>query len=300
MHTKAKNWGTKMSKFTYNEVVSDGVLRENKANIEISVGHSNFLLNCSTPKEFYSRIGGAYSEYCTRFDAMKPGKKILDVGVGRGDSSVFLAELGHNVHSVEPSPDLCEIICAAAGKFKLSITVHQTVGEYINNIEEDDFDIVCFNASLHHCDDPLLALRNCYQKLRPGGRIYLLNETILKPYRSEKGYQLLLQKYPEKMGHYGGNEHAYHVGKYKSLVKQVGFKNLAVTSATIETDTLLSIEHKVSRKFPDGTRVWSPMKAFVAINWFFIRTLLLKLPIFSKLILHSSMVQVQFEAKKPE
>ena len=118
MHTKAKNWGTKMSKFTYNEVVSDGVLRENKANIEISVGHSNFLLNCSTPKEFYSRIGGAYSEYCTRFDAMKPGKKILDVGVGRGDSSVFLAEL--------------DITCIVSNRVQICVKLYVRLPENLN------------------------------------------------------------------------------------------------------------------------------------------------------------------------
>jgi SAM-dependent methyltransferase len=288
-----------MTIFTYESHLSSGVSAENEANKDISKHLAATITNCLSPIEFYSRIDGPFWEYKAIFSSINSPKKILDVGAGRGDSSIYLAELGHNVHSVEPSPDLCEIICAAAGKFKLSITVHQTVGEYINNIEEDDFDIVCFNASLHHCDDPLLALRNCYQKLRPGGRIYLLNETILKPYRSEKGYQLLLQKYPEKMGHYGGNEHAYHCWKYKSLIRQAGFTKVALTSAINETDTLLSIEHKVSRKWPNGTRIWGPTKAFIAINWFFIRTLLLKTPIISQILLHSSMVQAQFKARKP-
>lgn len=289
-----------MTIIRYNHALSNGVLEENKANTQIAFGHYSNLDNLGAPEDFYSRIDGPYPEYFARFEALSPPQKILDIGVGRGDSSIYLAELGHTVHSVEPSPDLCNIIDMAAKKFKLSITIHETVGEHIDKIAENNFDIICFNASLHHCDDPSLALAHCFQKLRPGGRIFLLNETILKPYMSEKRYEFLLEHYPEKMGHYGGNEHAYHVRKYKSFVKQAGFKNLVLTSALIETDTLQSIEHKVSRKMPNGTRVWSPMKAFFAINWFFIRSFVLYVPIISKLILNSSMVQVQFEANKPQ
>jgi len=288
-----------MTIFTYESHLSSGVSAENEANKDISKHLAATITNCLSPIEFYSRIDGPFWEYKAIFSSINSPKKILDVGAGRGDSSIYLAELGHNVHAVEPSPELCRIISSAAEKFQLTVIIHQNVGEKIDAINEDEFDFVLFNASLHHCDDPKLVLDLCFKKLRRGGTIFMFNETILKPYMTERYYNFLLEKYPEKMGHYGGNEHAYHCWKYKSLIRQAGFTKVALTSAINETDTLLSIEHKVSRKWPNGTRIWGPTKAFIAINWFFIRTLLLKTPIISQILLHSSMVQAQFKARKP-
>ena len=162
-------------------------------------------------------------EFDARTKEFKTPLKILDVGCGRGESAILLAMKGHEVHAVEPCLPLCEIIQSISHRFSLSLKVYQGIGETLDQVKENAFDLCIFNASLHHCDDPLQALKHCHHRLKAGGKILLLNEPILKFYRSKKWYHEALQKFPEQMGHYGGNEHIYYYREYVNLLKQSGF-----------------------------------------------------------------------------
>jgi SAM-dependent methyltransferase len=162
-------------------------------------------------------------EFEARTKEFKAPLKILDVGCGRGESAVLLAMKGHEVHAVEPCLPLCEIIQSISQRFSLPLKVYQGIGETLDQLEEGAFDLCIFNASLHHCDEPSQALKHCHNKLKKGGKILLLNEPILKFYRSKKWYHEALEKFPEQMGHYGGNEHIYYYGEYINLLRRSGF-----------------------------------------------------------------------------
>lgn len=153
--------------------------------------------------------------------------KILDIGVGLGESSVFLALNNFEVFALEPSEACCKIIKSVSDKFDLKINVIQGVAEDVGKLKTL-FDVVIFNASLHHCDDPCLALNESRKILVKGGKVFLVNENFLRPWISEEKYQKLLVSNPVKMGHYGGNEHAYSNVKYNNfLIKTFGnCKNL--------------------------------------------------------------------------
>ena len=101
------------------------------------------------------------------------------------------------------------------------------MAEDITNIRNNEyFDEIIFNASLHHCDSPIKALESAYSVLRPGGGLWLVNESFLRPWVSEQMYQNMLISDPVKMGHYGGNEHAYHNYKYERLLEDAGFNTV--------------------------------------------------------------------------
>ncbi|HBG04316.1 MAG TPA: hypothetical protein DDY22_01885 [Geobacter sp.] len=40
-----------------------------------------------------------------------------------------------------------------------------------STLSEQQFDYILFNSSLHHCDDPVKALRAAFRLLKPGGEI---------------------------------------------------------------------------------------------------------------------------------
>jgi len=109
-------------------------------------------------------------EFVKKVDSKGLGK-ILDIGFGRGQTSLYLAHMGHEVHALEPSPLHCEILEKACEKYQLPIAIYIGGGEDIEQIPSEDFDLCIFNSSLHHCDDPMKALKACLKKLKPGGKV---------------------------------------------------------------------------------------------------------------------------------
>jgi SAM-dependent methyltransferase len=165
-------------------------------------------------------------EFIERLRNRSLPSKILDIGVGGGHSSIYLASQGHQVSSVEPSYLLCRHIAYASNKFKLPLDIYNCTAEAVDRIPARDFDICIFNSSLHHCDEPVKALKNGHSVLKENGSVLVLNELLLKFYKSRKSFHDALLNDPIRMGHYGGNEHAYSYSEYKKLLKKAGFSDI--------------------------------------------------------------------------
>lgn len=212
----------------FSKNLSRGVQLEVDALKSMADEHMDILEEC-TSLEKYITYSNAPIQYQFALERLlDKNAKILDIGVGRGESSLYLAGLGFNVFAVEPSADFCSLIEKACNKYKVNVTICQGVAEDLEMIEERDFDLIFFNASLHHCDDPSLALLGAYKLLKPDGLIMLSNELHIKPWVSKKRFQFMLDNYPEKIGHYGGNEHAYYSWEYIGALKNSGFKKIQI------------------------------------------------------------------------
>lgn len=243
--------------------------------------------------------GMELSEQIGRFPEKQ---KILDIGCGPGFTSLYLAQCGHSVYALEPSPLDCEVLSQNAKKMGLPITIYQSTAESIDKVPEGGFDLCIFNSSFHHCDDPLKALQNCFFKLREGGKILLINEPILKFHRSKKWFYEALDRIPEKMGHYGGNEHIYYHWEYRNLLSQSKFIEVKEFMNTRFANPRLYIQNIISKKingvYLNGeNKILLKFAILVLIKQLFriapiawIMTLILK-----KL----SLLQFHFEASKP-
>lgn len=171
-----------------------------------------------------SLMGTVYGlEIIERLMGLGTSLRILDIGFGMGESSLFLANGGNEVASLDPSPNHCANLAHAARRFDLPIRVIQGPAEAIDQIEDAGFDVCIFNSSLHHCDQPLQALANCRGKLVTGGRVLAINEPILKPYVTKARAYRRFEEAPEETGNYGGNEHVYYFHEYIDLMKRAGF-----------------------------------------------------------------------------
>lgn len=256
---------------------SEGVAKENIVNAVFAQEHFDFAKQCSSAESYYADgPSTAYMEYPHILRSLDQKRlKILDIGVGRGESSVYLASKGHQVFSVEPCLEFCYLIEFVSRKFNLDIMPICTVGEMLDKLGEKDFDIVIFNSSLHHCDEPALALNNVRSLLKPGGSIFLCSETQLKLWVSKKKWYELLNKYPEQFGHYGGNEHAYYNWEYVGMLKTAGFTGVQI----LPSMQFLSPILRISLDFKKNNNAYTKKpenewKYFIRIAYYYVMLLL--------------------------
>lgn len=182
-----------------------------------------------------------------------PPLRILDVGAGRGETSLYLINHGHQVFPVEPSYEFCQVVDYMGRRFGKDLTIYNCSAEDLD-ITEDQFDVVFFNASLHHCDDPTKALRNVYRFLRPGGKLLLVNEPMLPFFKTQEQFLRGLALAPDESGDYGGNEHSYHYSEYMSMVKKAGYRDVrAEIAARYRSKSALAASMSADRR-PPGLR----------------------------------------------
>lgn len=274
---------------------SAGVLGEIASQEKYGTEHRQLI----DAKDAYSYFSAGGSDAPFQYESLRQmlpsGSSILDVGVGLGQSSVFLASFGYRVTALEPIPHFCEIINSASVKYDLDITVVRGVGESIAKIGST-FDAIIFNSSLHHCDDPAVAIQQAYDSLRPGGQLFLVNENYLKPWRSEEEFQRLLISDPVGMGHYGGNEHSYHNWKYKKLLSQV-FQNsdMLLPRSQLALD---AIEHALTIRI-DGKRIHSTNRSIaLRLAFYILREKLYGSPRVYRALAAASLLPVIFHATK--
>lgn len=196
----------------------------------------DFFTSTDQGRKIYSEIKGAdelvslietnpdYLDLKTILKRLPQGK-LLDVGVGWGLTSAYWGVSGFTVSSLDPSPETCRGMEEFNNRLGLQNTIYCGPAEVLNNIP-GDFDYVAFWSSLHHCDDPLLAINNAYAILRPGGWVILF-EPVLRFYRSKRWFYRMMEQNPKKVGHYGGNEHSYRYPEYLDFLTQAGFYNIS-------------------------------------------------------------------------
>jgi 2-polyprenyl-3-methyl-5-hydroxy-6-metoxy-1,4-benzoquinol methylase len=130
------------------------------------------------------------------------GKQLLELGFGRGDLSVWLAQQGALVTGVELGQDLVSAASTLASLNGVSCDFRQGNISDLTGIASDAFDIVVGIAILHHLSqvDVLKTLTECQRVLKPGG-IAVFVETV----ENSRWFDLLQNLIPA-----GKNNSAYY------------------------------------------------------------------------------------------
>lgn len=148
------------------------------------------------------------------------GKRILDLGAGRGIASRALAQSGAAlVYALEPDPS-DDIGCGAIAKWNAGLPI-QILNASSEQIPLPDcaVDVVYARQVLHHLEDLPGGLRECARILRRGGVFLASREHVVD---DEKQLKIHLDN------HYGhqllGGEHAFSVAEYVSAIEGAGLK----------------------------------------------------------------------------
>ncbi len=108
-------------------------------------------------------------------DPTGSGLVVVDAGGGTGGFAVPLAEAGHHVTVVDPSPDSLAALQRRAAERSLAVEALQgDLGDLQQLVEAASADLVLCHSVLEVVDDPEAALAAVAAVLRPGGRLSLL------------------------------------------------------------------------------------------------------------------------------
>ena len=100
---------------------------------------------------------------------------VLDIGGGTGGFAVRVAELGHRVTVVDPSPDALAALDRRAREVGVSVTGEQGDLSTLPDVAGPaSVDVVMCHGVLEVVDDPAAALATIREVLRPGGTLSLL------------------------------------------------------------------------------------------------------------------------------
>ncbi|MEO7060755.1 MAG: methyltransferase domain-containing protein, partial [Lapillicoccus sp.] len=106
--------------------------------------------------------------------------QVLDLGGGTGGLAVPLAELGHSITVVDPSPDALAALERRAGEAGVAglIRARQGDADSLADAGSTDpvggFDLVCCHGVLEVVDDPAATLAAVGAALAPGGHLSVL------------------------------------------------------------------------------------------------------------------------------
>jgi hypothetical protein len=130
--------------------------------------------------------------------------------------------------------------------------------------------------------------------MRPDGKLFLVNENMLKPWQSQEKFMHRLLEDPIAMGHYGGNEHAYHNYEYCRMLRtQFSHVEMKVPRAGTAIDDLRNL---LSRNV-NGNPIYSSTRRVLPRFLFQIaRAEVRKHPIWYRLLGRAGLLPVHFVA----
>jgi SAM-dependent methyltransferase len=128
----------------------------------------------------WSTLRDALATYQPGDETTAPLLDILDAGGGTGGFAVPLAELGHRVTVVDPSPDSLAALERRAAEADIR-TIRGVQGDaagLLDVAEPEAYDVVLCHHVLEVVDDPAVAVAAMVRVLRPGGLLSVLVSNV--------------------------------------------------------------------------------------------------------------------------
>jgi SAM-dependent methyltransferase len=108
------------------------------------------------------------------------GKKVLDIGAGLGESSVYFALRGAQVTAVDLSPMMIEKIITLGKQYGVEIEGRVSNGENLN-VPSDQFDVIYLANTIHHLENRAALFEQMFRALKPGGFFFSYDPLAYNP-----------------------------------------------------------------------------------------------------------------------
>jgi 2-polyprenyl-3-methyl-5-hydroxy-6-metoxy-1,4-benzoquinol methylase len=109
-----------------------------------------------------------------------PGKKLLDIGAGLGESSVYFALQGARVTTVDISKQMVETALALGRKFGVELEGIVSTAEGLN-LPRDSYDIIYIANTIHHIQNRDSLFEQMRRALKPGGMFFSCDPLAYNP-----------------------------------------------------------------------------------------------------------------------
>jgi 2-polyprenyl-3-methyl-5-hydroxy-6-metoxy-1,4-benzoquinol methylase len=108
------------------------------------------------------------------------GKKLLDIGAGLGESSVYFALQGARVTTADISPLMVETVLKLGQRYGVELQGVVSSVECLN-VPEAFYDIVYVANTIHHVQDRELLFSLIHRALKPGGMFFSYDPLAYNP-----------------------------------------------------------------------------------------------------------------------
>ena len=108
------------------------------------------------------------------------GKRLLDLGAGLGESSVYFALQGAQVTIVDISPQMVQMALLLGRKHGVELEGIVSGAEDLK-LPENSYDIIYVANAIHHVQNRASLYEQMYRALKPGGRFFALDPLAYNP-----------------------------------------------------------------------------------------------------------------------
>jgi SAM-dependent methyltransferase len=180
-----------------------------------------------------------------RLDAGGGAQTVLDIGGGTGGFAVRVAELGHRVTVVDPSPDALAALDRRARERDVADLVTGVQGDLagvIDLVPDGAADLVLCHGVLGLVDDPVDALAVIIRLLAPGGALSLLvgQQHAAVVGRAMAGHFAQARELLDGVAQAGDHEHRFTADEVRALLAEAGFTLAEIHAVRVFTDLVPS------------------------------------------------------------
>lgn len=227
---------------------------------------------CYVYKEFVDKYQSyLYPLIGARLSRLYPNIKgvIVDMGTGPGYLSIQLANrTGAKVHAVDINPAMHEIAKKEVEKKGIVGEIQFDIEDVHNMSYQDNFtDFIVSYSCLHHWEDVVKALKECYRVLAPGGRI-----VILDTMKVSDDYLASMEKLVTEPEYFRfvreAFEESYSLEEIHKFVELAGIENYKLESFNFEPEDFIEAMDEL-----EDSDVWNQELNIVAnnpVNWILI------------------------------
>lgn len=108
------------------------------------------------------------------------GKRLLDVGAGLGESSVYFALQGAHVTTIDISPGMVATALRLGRRYGVELQGIVSGAESLN-VPAEHYDIVYIANTIHHVEDRAALFEQIRRALKPGGKFFSYDPLAYNP-----------------------------------------------------------------------------------------------------------------------
>ncbi len=108
------------------------------------------------------------------------GKKLLDIGAGLGESSVYFALQGAQVTTVDVSPLMVETVLELGRRYGVKLEARVSGAEDLD-VPSNSYEVVYVANTIHHFQDRAVLFEQISQALKPGGTFFSYDPLAYNP-----------------------------------------------------------------------------------------------------------------------